>query len=240
MLKKYNSYLNLEVLNEDMIKPDPPGVKKIYDTKSFYNEFHNVLNDTTNKNTRDIDKNLAELKKKMSELEKEKKVAVEKAKKDSAEIMVEELKKSINGKIIGVMDENGRQKILEVNDVILGNNKGDYYPVIFEDKERKVKYSWQDEGKAKLFDVGKFLDFFEEHFIDQLLTYQGKPIKGGDQIKYTKHVVRIGVHNGTTQDFIIVECDDKTSQLLVHTQPIKIMDMRLKTLDPYGEENWEN
>ena len=44
---------------------------------------------------------------------------------------------------------------------------------------------------------------------------------------------------GTTTDDLYLSCDDKTSQLLIHTIPIKILDMKLKTLDPYGEENWE-
>jgi hypothetical protein len=48
-----------------------------------------------------------------------------------------------------------------------------------------------------------------------------------------------GVHNGTTQDFIILSCDDGTSVLLAHTRDIKIMDEKIKTLDPYGEENWD-
>ena len=55
-----------------------------------------------------------------------------------------------------------------------------------------------------------------------------------------KEVVKIGIHTGQAQDYLIVECDDKTTQLLYHNEPIKLIDPKMKILDPYGEENWDN
>jgi len=212
MLEKYDKFLNFEVLSESHVKPDPRGSKAIYDTKSYTKEFNTVYQDE-----------------------------VSKAKKNAVEVMVEKLKDELLNKLISVMDENGRQKILDVGDVIIGNKDGDYYPVIQDsDNEKKVRYTWENNDKSKIFDVGKFLDFFEKYYSNQYLAFQGKSLKGGDNKKFVKHVLRIGVHNGTAQDFLIVECDDKTSYLLSHTQPIKIYDIKLKELDPYGEENWEN
>lgn len=242
MLKNYNKYLNLDVLNENHVKQDPPGSKKLYDTKSYSNEFSKTLNTTIAENTNDIDKKLSAIKKEVAALEKAKIAAAEKAKKDATETMVEKLKNDLSGKIISIFYENSRQKIIEVGDVIVGNKGSEYYPVLVDadDKNKKIRYQWENDSKSKIFDIGNFLEFFEEHYIDQLLMFQGRPVKDGEQMKYLKHVIRIGVHNGTTQDFIIVESDDKTSQLLVHNQPIKILDMRLKELDPHGEENWDD
>lgn len=241
MLKTYNKYLDHEIVNENHILPDPPGASKINNGKNYSAEFQKTLNTNITENTKDFDKKIADLKNQVKALEKAKVEATEKAKSKAAEDMVEQLKKDLKGKIVGLSDPNGRQKILEVNDVEVGKSNGEYYPVIVEDKDRKVRYNWEaGDNRAKIFDIGAFLEFFEEHYLDKLLMFQGRPIKGGDQIRYIKHVVRIGVHNGTTQDFLIVESDDKTSQLLIHGQPIKIMDMKIKQLDPYGEEDWEN
>jgi hypothetical protein len=242
MLKTYNKYLDLEVVNETHILTDPPGANKLLNSKTYSAEFSTILNTNITKNTDGFDKKINDLKNQVKALEKAKVEVTEKSKSDAAEVMVEKLKKDLKGKIIGIQDTQGRQKILEVNDVEVGKSNCEYYPVIVDDKDRKIRYSWESkDNKAKIFDIGFFLEFFEEHYIDKLLMFQGRPIKGGggDQIRYIKHVVRIGVHNGTTQDFLIVENDDKTSQLLIHGQPIKIMDMKLKELDPYGEENWD-
>ena len=242
MLKNYSKYLNDDVLNENHVKPDPAGSKKLYDTKSYSTEFSKTLTNTVAESTSEIDKKLAVMKKEVAALEKSKIDAAEKAKKSAVEIMVEKLKKDLVGKLICLYDENSRQKIIDIGDVIVGNKGTEYYPVFVDadDDKKKIRYYWENDGKSKLFNAGKFLEFFEEYYLDQLLMFQGRPVKGGEQMKYLKHVVRIGVHNGTTQDFIIVESDDKTSQLLVHNQPIKILDMRLKELDPHGEENWDD
>lgn len=211
MLNKYNKHLNLDVLNEEVILPDPPGLGKLYDTKSYHPAFQKLMLD-----------------------------AVAKAKKTAAEEMAEQLKKDWVGKIVAVSDENGRQRIVEVNDTTVANVGSEFYPYFVEDKDRKIRYYWENDGRSRIFDLSKFLDFFEEHYLDKLLSFQGRPVRGGDVMKYTKHVVKFGIHNGTGQDFVMVEADDGTSQLLMHNQPIKILDMKLKKIDPYGEENWEN
>lgn len=211
MLKKYEN-IDLEVLNENFVKPDPKGAKQAYDNKSYNAEFAKILTD-----------------------------AMAKIKKETTTIMVEKLKKELKGKYISMTDEKSKQRIVDVNDVVIGNKSEDYYPVVEDSDGRKFRYSWENQAISNIFDVGKFLDFFEIHYLDQLLTFWGKPLKGGGaETKNVKHIVRIGVNNGSAQDFIIVESDDKKSYILSHTKPIKIMDMKLKELDPYGEEDWEN
>lgn len=214
MLKNYSKYSNIEILNESFIKPDPAGIKKLYDSKSYYAEFNKIHNE-----------------------------ALSKVKEQSATLMTAKLKEDLVGKIICLLDETGKQKILEVGDVILGNKGQDYYPVIKEaddgDKGRTIRYMWESEPKSKIFDMGRFLDFFETHYLDQLIMYNGKSTKGGELIKYVKTVVQIGIMNSALQDFITVVCDDETSQLLIHTDPIKLMDKKVKEIDPYGEENWD-
>lgn len=211
MLDKYK-YLNMDKLKENVnfTKPDPKGSKDIYASKSYKTEFDKILNE-----------------------------AMAKVKKEAAEVMAKKLKSDLQGKLISMYDENGKQKILEVNDVIVENKGIEHYPVIVEDDKKKIKYAWEKDASSKISDLGKFLDFFEKHYLNQYISFQGKPLKGGSEMRYRKHVVRIGI-NESSQDFLIVECDDKTSQILLHTQPIKIMDMKLKEIDPHGEENWEN
>jgi hypothetical protein len=211
MLKEHEE--KFDMLNEkiEYIKPDPPGVRVIYDQKSYNGEFNAILT-----------------------------AAMTKVKKEASEIMASKLKEDLSGKIISVIDENNRQKILEVNDVVVGNKGNEYYPVLVEDKDRKVRFNWENEPKSKIFNIGRFLDFFEEHYLDKLLIFQGRPTKGGgDKRRYVKHIQRIGVENGTAQDFLIIRDDKNVEYLLLHDQPIKIMDMKLKELDPYGEENWD-
>jgi hypothetical protein len=211
MLNDYIKYLNGD-LNETInhVKPDPPGASEIYRPKSYKDEFTKIMND-----------------------------AYIKAKKDSSDEMIKVLKERYIGKLISTYDNNGRQKILMVNDVIEGKSGNDYYPILFEDDKKQLRYCWDHDNRSNIYRVDKFLDSFEEYYIDQLIMFQGRPVKGGQESRYIKHIIKIGIHNGAAQDSIIVEADDKTQQLLNHTQPIKILDMKLKELDPFGEENWD-
>jgi len=211
MLKDYFKYLKGD-LNESTshVKPDPPGASAIYKPKSYKEEFSKISEE-----------------------------ALAKAKQEASLEMIKQLKDSYLGKLISTYDQNGRQKILMVNDVIEGKAGSDYYPILFEDDKKQVRYLWEHDNRSNIYRVDRFLEYFEEYYIDQLIMFQGKPVKGGQEARYIKHVLRIGIHNGTAQDSLIIESEDKTQQLLNHTQPIKILDMKLKELDPYGEENWD-
>lgn len=213
MLKEYKEYMNLEPINEEVIKPDPPGANEIYNSKSYNDEFSKILND-----------------------------AMAKVKEEATINMAKKLENDWKGKIISFEDNSGKQKIVEVVNVIVENKGQDYYPVIVEDKDRKFRFGWENGGKrSTIHDVGKFLDFFEKYYLGNLLMFQGKPLKGGgDFNKMIKTPIRIGKTFGSSQDFIIMECDDDTTVFLQHTAKIKIMDEKIKTLDPYGEENWDN
>lgn len=211
MLNKYREYLDLDIIKEVKSHPDPPDMKSVYRTMSFHGELSRLIDE---------------------EVRNAKKYAMEKA--------IKVLEEKLKGMVICINDENGRQKILEVNGVELGHKSGDYYPVLVEDSSKKVRYNWENSGRSQIFDIAKFLTYFEKHFNDRFLAMQAKSINGGDIQRYVKHVISIGVYTGDTQDYVMVNNDDGTSLFLMHSQPIKILDMELKQLDPYGEENWEN
>jgi hypothetical protein len=210
MLKKYSKYLNSDVLNESHIKPDPDGYINILKPISYNKIFMEKSNEL-----------------------------LAKAKKETTDYIIFKLKEDFIGKLIS-LHENGKQRIIDVKDIIIGNKGIEYYPVLIdsEDEKKKIKYEWEKD--VKIFNIGNFLDFFEENFIDEYIMFLGRPVKGGESKKYNKIIKRIGVHNGVSQDFLIVECDDNTTLLLFHDQPIKILDKKLKEIDPYGEENWDN
>jgi len=210
MLTAYNKYLNDEILNETHVKPDPPGAKAIYNTMSFKNDFDAIQ-----------------------------KKAIEEARKNAAVDMAKKFKDNLKGAHISVKDENGRNKILFVNDVAVEKAGDNYILIIIEDKDKKVKYYWFDNNISKIFRIDKFLQFFEKNYLGQLILFQGKPVKGGNEMRYTKEVTRIGTHEGPRDDNVIVLSDDDTQQFLMFEKPIKILDKKVKALDPYGEENWE-
>ena len=255
MLLKYNKYLNAEILTESFVKPDPPNVKAVYNTQSYYDNFTKLNSTAKNEITKIINTERGKYDKvanaakveydkianaAKAEMDKIIDAATIKYNKEVTEEMVNRLKKDLLHRQICIIDEKGSQKILDVNDVILGEKGTISFPVLVENNDTKYRYCWENEGKSKIFFVDKFLEYFEEHYLNQFIVYKGKPMKGGNQKKYIKQVTEIGIYNGETQDYIAVEADDKSQQLLIHTEPIKIMDSRLKTLDPYGEENWED
>lgn len=212
MLNNYKKYLNNDLLKESIIKPDPIGTKEIYTNKSYYKEFNNIFNNL-----------------------------LLKIKEDSSIIMVNILKSEILGKIILIHDSANRQKILTVTDVIVGKKDSEYYPVIMDNDEnnKSVRYCWEDNIKSNIFDIGRFLDFFEKNYLNEIISFSGKSINGGNKTKYIKNVTRIGILKSKIQDYLVVECDDKNNLILLHNEPIKIMDKRIKEIDPYAEENWD-
>ncbi len=203
-------------LNESKyVLPDPPGSKEIYKTNvENRTKFNNIYTE-----------------------------AINKAKRDAVDIMIENLKKDLIEKTISIQDENGRQKILEVSDVVRGTSGGDFYPVIVEIDEngtkKSVRYYWESERGA-IFQIDRYLNFFEKNYLGKLLSFAGKPVKGGDIIQYVKTIVRIGIYNGAVSDNILVEDDEGKQRILMFTQPIKIMDEKVKEIDPYAEENWDD
>lgn len=232
-----NKYSNFNLNEATLIKPDPPGVRDIYATKSYSAECVKIQRDTISAKTKDIEQKIFETDTLLAQLKRSKTIATEEAKKDAAELMVKSLEAQLKGKVICLLDENERQKILTVEKVILDKKGNEYFPLIIEDDDHKIRYNWINEQRSKIFDLSKFLDFFETHYIDNLLSFTGRPVNGGKNTIYQKHIVRIGIHDGDVQDSLIVDNDDGTQELLEHTAPIKILDMKLKTLDPYGEED---
>jgi len=232
LLTKYYKYVNDEILTESNVKPDPPGYKEATTSLNYRDKFNKIINDIQGK----AKKITADIQTKAT---KEIDEILEKSKKDISDLIIKQLEEDLKGRLICMTDDNGRQRILRVNKVSEVKSGGNYYPLIIESDDKKIKYNWDNDAKSRIFKMDAFLEYFEEHFLDQLVAFQGKPTKGGQEARYIKHIMRIGIYGGTNQDNAIVETDDGTQLLLMHQHPIKIMDMRLKHLDPYGEENWE-
>lgn len=206
-------------LNEGHLLPDPKGLKEATATKSYHKE----INDLVTK-------------------------AIEKARKEALTNVLDKLKAELTDKLICIIDENSKQKIVYVSDIIIEKNGNENAIFIVEkneddkgDKqERKIRFAYENPKSGNVFDMGKFLEFFEEHFMGKFIQFSGKPAAGGSEGKFRKEVVQIGLSNDRNQDYIIVECDDNTRLLLYHASPISLIEEFLKELDPYSEEDWDN
>jgi hypothetical protein len=219
MLKKYFSYLNEEASAIDhLIKPDPKGHK-------------DAMNDVVNFKTEFSTKMATEMQK-VKEFEA-------KIKRELSEEFIDVLKKALMGRTILVQNEQGYNKILKVNNVVMGNTGADHYPVIIQNEKLKSRYVYEDTNKAKIQFVDTYLRFFEDHYLGEYIKFTGKSVKTGSEAQYTRHIIRIGIQHGT-RDQIVVEDQDGVRYQLNLSGAIKIYDQKLKELDPYGEENWEN
>lgn len=215
MLKKYFNYIKEAVSSistPPIIKPDPKGYSKILnDRKSYKNEYLGRI-----------------------------KTAMEKVTKDVAETMIETIKEDITGRLIAVKNDQGYTKIIHVKEITITQSNNQYYPLIEENKDRKVRYVYDNDDKSRIFFMDTFLTFFEENYLNNVISFNGNSLKSGSDMKFTKHIVDIGIRHQLTSDQILVD-DDKGNRYVFHwEQPIKLFDMRIKELDPYGEENWEN
>ena len=218
MLKKYFSYLNEEASGIDhLIKPDPKGHKDAMNDKiNFKTEFTTKMNEEM---------------KKVKEFEA-------KVKRETSEEFIDVLKKALMGRTILLQNETGN-KILKVNDVIMGNTGTDHYPIIIQNEKLKSRYIYEDTNKSNIQFVDTYLKFFEDHYLGEYIKFTGKSVKTGSDAQYTRHIIRIGIQHGT-RDQIVVEDQEGVRYQLNLSGAIKIYDQKLKELDPYGEENWEN
>lgn len=208
-------------LNESNFLPDPKGVKNMCSSKSYHKEINDFVNQ-----------------------------AVEKAKFEALKTVLDKLKSELIEKLIAIFDEKGKQKIIYVNDIIIDKDaisKDDSIFLIekYEDadgkvQERKLKFGYNNSKTANVFDVGNFLDFFENNYIDKFIQFNGKSITGGSENVFRKQVVKIGISNDTSQDYVLVGCDDNTKLILMYDKPIKLINPAIKELDPFSEESWEN
>jgi len=216
-----NDNSKLRRLNESSFLPDPQGIKNIYSSKSYHKEINNFVSQ-----------------------------AIEKAKIDALQTVLIKFKSELVEKLISILDEKGKQKIIYVNDVIIDkdiNGKDDCIFLIenYEDEkekvqERKIKFEYSNPKTANVVDIGRFLDFFENNYIDKYVQFTGKSITGGPEMLFRKQVVKIGISNDASQDYVLVGCDDNTKIFLIYDKPMKLIKPAIKGLDPFSEESWEN
>jgi len=162
-----------------------------------------------------------------------------KVRKAITEEFVEIMKKELIGRTILMRNEKGHVKILKVSDVVIDKMNGVFYPLIKQDDKITCWYMY-DAGadRSKITFIDTFLKFFEEHYLDEYIGFQGRSIKSGFEGKFTRHIVRIGIQR-SLRDSILVEDDTGARYQLAYESDIKVYDEKLKDLDPYGEEDWE-
>lgn len=213
MLKKYFKYIKESNDSTSMVKPDPSGLNEVLNSRiSYKSKYISKLNE-----------------------------GIMKVKKDVCESMIETLKKDLIGRLVLTKNEKGDLKILDVKNVIVEKHGDDFYPIIIENKDKKSIYIYDSDEKSRIFFLDDFMTFFEDNFLNKLLCFNGKSINGRKEMRFTKYITGIGFNqmkNGSDQ--LLIEDDNGNKYILYHTKPIKILDMRVKELDPYGEENWEN
>lgn len=193
------------------IKPDPPGLDKLYTLTSYKNDYE----------------------RKMAE-------AMSKVKENVCISMIEIQKHELVGRTISIKNENGYDKIINVTDVKLGNKGGDFYPVIFESEEKKVRYMFEDEKKSMIFFIDEYIAFFKKYYAGNLLMFEGKIMGSDSNSRYTKKLTKIGIHKGQNKDEILALDSEGGKYILNVFKPFKIMDEKIHELDPWGEEDWSN
>jgi hypothetical protein len=193
------------------IKPDPPGLDKLYTLTSYKNEY---------------DKMFIE--------------AMSKVKENVCKSVIETLKKELIGRTISMKNESGYDKIINVKDVKIGQKDNDFYPVIFENEEKKIRYILEDEKKSLIFFIDEYIAFFKKYYTGNLLMFEGKIMGSDINIKYTKKLIKIGIHKGKIKDEILCLDSEGGKYILNVFVPFKIMDEKIQELDPWGEEDWSN
>jgi hypothetical protein len=205
-------------LNEGHYLPDPKGLKDVTTAKSYYQEINDLVTQ-----------------------------AIENAKREALKKVVEKIKNELIDRLICILDENNKQLIVYVSDVVIEKNGNSHNILLIEKDvddegsttERKIKFAYENH-RCEVFYMDKYLSFFEENFLNKYIRFYGKPINGGTEALFTKEINLIGVRNERNQDHLIVECTDKTRLYLNHKMPIKLIEPFLKELDPYSEEDWDN
>lgn len=201
-------------INEGYLLPNPEGYVDVNKPKSYHKEINDLITD-----------------------------AIEKAKKEALTSILDKIKKELINKLICIIDDSNRQKIIAVDDVVIEKNgKENFLFLVEKDSsgERKIRFAYENPKGGEVFNMSRYLEFFEENFLDKYIQFTGKPLTGGNEGIYRKVVVALGVSDFRNNDYIIVECDDKTKLFLNHNLPINLIDSFLKELDPHSEEDWDN
>ena len=211
MLKRYFNYIKEAAVN--LILPDPPGANKILNNyKSYKNEYSGRLQESYKKIREDVTKT-----------------------------MVDVLKKDLLDRTVSILNERGYHKIIYVKDIIMTQSGQESFIFLVESDKMKCKYLIDNDNKSKIFFVDDYVKFFKDNYLNNVISFQGISEKGND-MKFTKHIVKIGIKNsvGNAKDSLIVVDDEGFKYSINYYLPIKLYDIRVKELDPYGEENWEN
>jgi hypothetical protein len=193
------------------IMPDPPGLDKLYTLTTYKSEY---------------DKRLAK--------------AMSKVKENVCSSMIDTLKQELVGRTISLKNENGYDKIINVTDVKMGNKGLEFYPVIFETEEKKVRYVFEDEKKSMIFFIDEYIAFFKKFYAGNLLIFEGKVMGSDSNARYTKKLIKMGIHKGQNKDEVLALDNEGGKYILNVFKPFKILDEKIHELDPWGEEDWSN
>jgi len=212
MLKYKDFNLNKPKILEGYTLEDPRGADDIFKPHLHHIEYDNIL-----------------------------KKEYEEALKRANEVVIDKLKDDMLGKIISFTDPKNNIKILQVKDIILGNSNGTYYPVIIENDKRKIQYDWEKNKRKGVFDVGEFLNFFDENYLNKTISFKGIKVGASNRIGgHLAIIKKVGIIKGLN-DYIIFESVDgiRYHYIISIGDKIKIKDPILLQVDPYQEEDWD-
>lgn len=156
---------------------------------------------------------------------------------------ISELKKDILNKNIMIKIDKAKNRILEVHEIFPILEKNDY-KIMFKEidndkKERQFLYSWESSELSEILFLDDILELLLNEYLGNYISFIGKSVKGGSEMKIVKKIIKIGYSYGKIYDSIVVESDEGEVFFIDIFKQIEIISEKQYKLDPYGEEDWD-
>lgn len=157
---------------------------------------------------------------------------------------ISELKKDILNKDIMIKIDKAKNRILEVHEIFPILEKNDY-KIMFKEidnndkKERQFLYSWESSELSEILFLDDILELLLNEYLGNYISFIGKSVKGGSEMKIVKKIIKIGYSYGKIYDSIVVESDEGEVFFIDIFKQIEIISEKQYKLDPYGEEDWD-
>lgn len=202
--------------------------------KRFLNESRNFLNEPILKKCK------VNYNKKFKEIHDKKYLEFKKYLVDE---YISELKKDILNKNIMIKIDKAKNRILEVHEIFPILEKNDY-KIMFKEidddkKERQFLYSWESSELSEILFLDDILELLLNEYLGNYISFIGKSVKGGSEMKIVKKIIKIGYSYGKIYDSIVVESDEGEVFFIDIFKQIEIISEKQYKLDPYGEEDWD-
>ena len=202
--------------------------------KRFLNESRNFLNEPILKKCK------VNYNKKFKEIHDKKYLEFKKYLVDE---YISEQKKDILNKNIIIKIDKAKNRILEVHEIFPILEKNDY-KIMFKEidndkKERQFLYSWESSELSEILFLDDILELLLNEYLGNYISFIGKSVKGGSEMKIVKKIIKIGYSYGKIYDSIVVESDEGEVFFIDIFKQIEIISEKQYKLDPYGEEDWD-